>query len=69
MAMTDATGSVPGTEPDRAGFTAALEAAREQVITARGVGPPPARTTPAGSAAPSLRACCPPGGHAAAPGR
>ena len=35
MAMTAATGSVPGTGPDRAGFAAALEAAREQVITAR----------------------------------
>jgi hypothetical protein len=30
--MTAATGS----DPDRDGFTAALEAAREQVITARG---------------------------------
>jgi hypothetical protein len=37
MAMTAATGSVPGTDPDRASFTAALEAAREQVITARGI--------------------------------
>ena len=40
MAMTAATGSVPGTDPDRAGFTAALEAAREQVITARGIEAP-----------------------------
>ena len=40
MAMTAATGSVPGARPDRAGFTAALEAAREQVITARGIGAP-----------------------------
>ena len=37
MAMVTATGSVPGTDPDRACFTAALEAAREQVITAGGV--------------------------------
>ena len=37
MAMTAATGTVPGTDPDRASFTAALEAAREQVITARGI--------------------------------
>jgi hypothetical protein len=36
MAMTAATGSV-GADPDRASFTAALEAAREQVITARGI--------------------------------
>ena len=37
MAMVTATGSVPGTDPDRACFTAALETAREQVIAARGV--------------------------------
>ena len=37
MAMTAATGSVPGTDPDRASFTAALETAREQVITAHGI--------------------------------
>src|SRR5215471_18712360 len=37
MAMTAATGTVPGTDPDRASFTVALEAAREQVITARGI--------------------------------
>jgi len=40
MAMVTATGTVPGTDPDRASFTAALEAAREQVITARGVEDP-----------------------------
>ena len=40
MAMTEAAGSVPGTDPDRAGFTTALEAAREQVITARGITSP-----------------------------
>ncbi len=37
MAMTAATGSVPGTDPDRACFTTALETAREQVIAASGV--------------------------------
>jgi hypothetical protein len=37
MAMTAATGAVPGTDPDRACFTTALETAREQVIAARGV--------------------------------
>ena len=37
MAMTAAAGTVPGTDPDRASFTAALETAREQVIAARGV--------------------------------
>ncbi|WP_301184668.1 IS4 family transposase [Streptomyces niphimycinicus] len=36
-AMTDATDSVPGTDPDRAGFTIALSAARDQIILAAGV--------------------------------
>ncbi|MFC6375482.1 IS4 family transposase [Nonomuraea thailandensis] len=36
-AMTDATDSVPGTDPDRAGFTIALSAARDQLILAAGV--------------------------------
>ncbi|MEV4117235.1 IS4 family transposase [Nonomuraea sp. NPDC049695] len=36
-AMTDATDSVPGTDPDRAGFTTALAAARDQLILAAGV--------------------------------
>ena len=40
MAMTDATATRPGTDPDRASFTVALEAAREQVITARGIEDP-----------------------------
>jgi hypothetical protein len=39
-AMTGATGTVPGTDPDRASFTAALEAAREEVTAARGVAVP-----------------------------
>lgn len=36
-AMTDATDSVPGTDPDRAGFTTALAAAQDQLILAAGV--------------------------------
>ncbi|MGW1848975.1 IS4 family transposase [Streptomyces sp. NPDC001966] len=36
-AMTDATDSLPGTDPDRAGFTTALAAARDQLILAAGV--------------------------------
>jgi hypothetical protein len=36
-AMTDATDSVPGTDPDRAGFTAALASARDQIVLAAGV--------------------------------
>ena len=39
MAMT-AAAEAAGTDPDRASFTAALEAAREQVITARGIEDP-----------------------------
>ena len=38
-AMTDAAESVPGTDPDRGAFTVALEAARDQVITAESVLP------------------------------
>jgi hypothetical protein len=36
-AMTDATDSVAGTDPDRAGFTTALAAARDQLVLAAGV--------------------------------
>ena len=34
IAMADATATVPGTDPDRASFTIALQAARDQVIQA-----------------------------------
>lgn len=43
MAMVTAVESRPGTDPDRASFTTAAEAARDQLIAARGVcsnGPP-----------------------------
>ena len=36
--VTAAAESVPGTDPDRASFTVALETAREQVTSARGIG-------------------------------
>jgi hypothetical protein len=36
-AMADATGTRPGTDPDRAGFSIAWQAARDQVILAAGV--------------------------------
>jgi hypothetical protein len=39
MAMVTAVESRPGTDPDRAGFTTAVEAARDQLITAQGVCP------------------------------
>jgi len=35
--MTDATDTQPGTDPDRASFTIALNAARDQLIQATGV--------------------------------
>jgi hypothetical protein len=35
--MVDATDSRPGTDPDRASFTTALHAARDQVVQAAGV--------------------------------
>ncbi|WSY19147.1 IS4 family transposase (plasmid) [Embleya sp. NBC_00896] len=37
IAMTDAVETVPGVDPDRAGFSVALEAARDQVVRAAGV--------------------------------
>jgi hypothetical protein len=37
LAMTDATGSRPETDPDRASFTIALNTARDQVIQAAGI--------------------------------
>jgi hypothetical protein len=37
IAITDAVETVPGTDPDRASFSAALQAARDQVIQAAGV--------------------------------
>jgi len=37
MAMTDAVAALPGTDPDRASFTTALETAREQVTAAQGI--------------------------------
>jgi hypothetical protein len=37
IAITDATAAVPGTDPDRASFSIALQAARDQVIQAAGV--------------------------------
>jgi hypothetical protein len=37
MAMTDAAAACPGTDPDRASFTTALQAARDQVTAAAGI--------------------------------
>jgi hypothetical protein len=43
MAMTDATATIAGTDPDRASFTTALQTARDQLTAAQGIipaGPP-----------------------------
>ena len=49
-AIADAAGTVPGTDPDRASFTVALNAARDQVILAVGVLAGPLLTWPGQSA-------------------
>lgn len=45
MAMAEAVESLPGADPDRASFTVALESARDQVIRADHVLPPPSGHT------------------------
>ena len=51
MAMVDAVETRPGTNPDRASFTTALEAARDQLTAAAGICPPgPAELTVIGRA-------------------
>jgi hypothetical protein len=51
MAMVDAVETRPGTNPDRASFTTALEAARDQLTAAAGICPPgPAEPTVIGRA-------------------
>ena len=69
MAMVTATGTVPGTDPDRASFTAALQPRGSRSSPRAASKTPVTRATPAGSAAPSWPACCLPGGHATAPGK
>ncbi|HEX2315822.1 MAG TPA: IS4 family transposase [Thermomonospora sp.] len=45
MAMVDAVETRPGTDPDRASFTTALHAARDQLTAAAGICPDPAEPT------------------------
>ena len=59
-AMTDAAESVPGTDPDRVSFTAALETAREQVTAAAGIAPADPRPGQGRIAAQALAALLPP---------
>jgi hypothetical protein len=69
MAMATAVETRPGTNPDRASFTTALEAARDQLTAAQGVCPAGPPTCPASSAGPSWPLCCPAVGPATAPAR
>jgi hypothetical protein len=48
----------PGTDPDRASFTTAMEAARDQLTAARSICPDGPSTCPAPSAGPSWPPCC-----------
>jgi hypothetical protein len=59
-AMTDAAESAPGTDPDRASFTIALETAREQVTAAAGIAPADPRPGQGRIAARVLAALLPP---------
>ena len=71
MAMVDAVETRPGTNPDRASFTTALQAARDQLIIAARSAPtrasPP--TCSASSAGPCWPPCSPPAEPATAPAR
>ena len=59
MAMVAAVETRPGTNPDRASFTTAREAAREELTAARGISAPAdPPTCPASSAGPSWPRCC-----------
>ncbi|WP_351229049.1 IS4 family transposase [Streptomyces sp. NPDC002133] len=60
MAMADAVESVPGTDPDRASFTVALQAARDQLIRADHVLPTPSNRTASGISSAVLCALLPP---------
>jgi hypothetical protein len=69
MAMVTAVETQPGTDPDRASFTTALEAAREELTAARGICPDGPADLPGSSAGRSWPRCCPPAGRASAPAR
>jgi hypothetical protein len=69
MAMVSAVETRPGTNPDRASFTTALEAARDQLAAAAGICPEGQLTWPASSAGPCWPPCCPPAVPVTAPAR
>jgi hypothetical protein len=69
MAMVTAVETRPGTNPDRASFTTALEAARDQLTAARGVCLRTRLTWPASSAARSWTPRCQTAAPGSAPAR
>ena len=69
MVMVTAVETRPGTNPDRASFTTALEAARQELTAAHGICPAARLTCPASSAAPCWPPCCPPAGPDTAPAK
>ena len=69
MAMVTAIETRPGTDPDRASFTTAMEAAKDQLTAAQGSARTARPTCPARSAGPSWPRCCPPAAPGSAPAR
>ena len=72
MAMVTAIETCPGTDPDRASFTTAIQAAKDQLTAAQGVcpdGPDGRADLPGRSAGPSWPPCCPPAAPGTAPAR
>ena len=69
LAMTDATDTQPGTDPDRASFTIALHAARDQLVQAAGVIAETPSTWSARSAGWYWTISCPSGAYVSTPAR
>ncbi|WP_405575503.1 IS3 family transposase [Streptomyces sp. NBC_01167] len=69
MVMVDAAESVPGTDPDRCGFTIALHTARDQVVQAADVVPKMTEAVSLSKGAGFWPSCSRPGGPGSAPAR
>ena len=69
MAMVDAVETRPGTDPDRASFTTAMEAAKDQLTAAAGICPDGPADLPGAIGRPSWPRCCPPAAPGTAPAR
>ena len=67
--MVDAVETRPGTDPDRASFTTAMEAARDQLTAARGICPDGPVDLPGAIGRAVLATCCPPAAPGTAPAR